>query len=173
MVDIYCRDVDRSGMLRFSLFYLLNMLILFLLFTYQKQIDLQMMYTDMINPVVTFFINIIGIEAMHSGINIILPTNVLKVIFGCNGLEAILIFVAGVLAFSAGLRYKLKYILQGIILISAINIFRLVILAYVLEVHGNYFNLMHDYVTQHMMIFLAILLFLIFTSNVKSMKEVV
>lgn len=147
------------------------MIILFLLFTYQKYIDLQLMYTSVINPIVTFFINGIGIDAMYMGIDIILPTSILKVLFGCNGLEAILIFIAGVVAFKAELSYKLKYLFQGILLISVINIFRLVLLAYVLEIHSNYFNLMHDYVTQHIMVFLAILLFLIFTSNVRNTNK--
>jgi exosortase/archaeosortase family protein len=129
------------------------------------------MYTEVINPIVTFFINSIGINAIYIGIDIFLPTSTLKVLFGCNGLEAILIFTAGILAFKADLKYKLKYLLQGILFISTVNIFRLVILAYVLEVHSNYFSLMHDYVTQHIMIFLAILLFLIFTSNVKEINK--
>jgi len=158
-------------MLKFFLFYILNMIILFLIFTYQTTIDLQMLYTSLINPVTTFFINIIGIKATYIGIDILLPNNILKVLFGCNGLEAILIFVAGVVAFKAKLRYKLKYLLQGILLISVINIFRLVLLAYVIEVHSGYFHLMHDYVTQHIMVFLAILLFLIFTSNIKSINK--
>jgi exosortase/archaeosortase family protein len=158
-------------MLKFFIFYILNMIVLFLLFTYQKYIDLQLMYTEVINPIVTFFINSIGINAIYIGIDIFLPTSTLKVLFGCNGLEAILIFTAGILAFKADLKYKLKYLLQGILFISTVNIFRLVILAYVLEVHSNYFSLMHDYVTQHIMIFLAILLFLIFTSNVKEINK--
>ena len=158
-------------MFKFFIFYTLNMVILFLIFTYQTTIDLQLLYTSIINPITTFFINGIGIEATYIGIDILLPTNILKVLFGCNGLEAILIFIAGVVAFKAELRYKLKYLLQGVLLISVINIFRLVLLAYVLEIHSNYFNLMHDYVTQHMMLFLAILLFLIFTSNVKNTNK--
>lgn len=158
-------------MLRFSLFYFINMMVLFLLFTYQKQIDLQLLYTDMINPIVVFLINSIGIEAVNYGIDIILPTSILKVLFGCNGLEAILIFVAAILAFRAEFKYKLKYMLQGVLIIGTINVFRLVLLAYVLEIHGSYFNLMHDYVTQNMMIFLAVLLFLIFVSNVKNTKK--
>lgn len=158
-------------MFKFFIFYILNMVILFLIFTYQTTIDLQLLYTSIINPITTFFINIIGIEATYIGIDIFLPTSILKVLFGCNGLEAILIFVAGVVAFKAQLRYKLKYLLQGVLLISAINIFRLVLLAYVIEIHNDYFNLMHDYVTQHMMVFLAILLFLIFTSNVKNINK--
>lgn len=158
-------------MAKFFLYYLINMIILFLLFTYQEYIDLQVMYTNTINPIVIYFINMIGIESISSGIDIILPTSILKVLFGCNGLEAILIFIAAVFAFKAELSYKLKYLLQGILLISVINIFRLVLLAYVLEIHNNYFNLMHDYVTQHMMVFLGILLFLIFTNNVKTTQR--
>ena len=158
-------------MLKFFLFYTINMLILFLIFTYQTTLDLQLMYTSLINPITTFFINTMGIEAIYQGIDIILPTSILKVLFGCNGLEAILIFIAGVVAFKAQLQYKLKYLLQGILLLSVINIFRLVILAYVLEIHSNYFNLMHDYVTQHLMVFIAIMLFLIFTSNVKNTNK--
>lgn len=158
-------------MLKFFIFYTFNMVVLFLLFSYQKYIDLQSLYTSIINPIVAFFLNFMGIKATSLGVNIILPTSVFKVLFGCNGLEAILIFTAGVLAFKAELHYKIEYLLQGIAIISAINIFRLVLLAYVLELHRNFFHLMHDYVTQHMMLFLAILLFLIFTNNVKQIKR--
>jgi len=129
------------------------------------------MYTNVINPIVTFFINGIGIEAIYIGIDIILPTSILKVLFGCNGLEAILIFIAGVFAFKANLNYKLIYLLQGVLLIATINMFRLVLLAYILEKHSNYFHLMHDYVTQHIMLFIAIMLFLIFTNNVKKSNK--
>ncbi|MEA2099882.1 MAG: archaeosortase/exosortase family protein [Campylobacterota bacterium] len=155
-------------MFRFIIFYLLNIIVLFLLFSYQKSVDLQLIYTSAINPIVTYFINMLGIEAISVGIDILLPSSTLQVIFGCNGLEALLIFIAGILAFKARLKDKLKYLGQGILLISIINIFRLVILAYVIEYHNYYFDLMHDYVTQDMMIFLAIILFLIFTQNMKT-----
>jgi len=158
-------------MFRFSIFYFMNMIILYIIFSYQEVINFQELYTETLNPIATFFINKIGIEAMQSGINIILPTSILKVLFGCNGLEAILIFIAAVLAYKADLSYKLNYLLQGIFLISVINIFRLVLLAYVIEIHSKYFHLMHDYVTQHIMVFLAILLFFIFVSNVKQQTK--
>jgi len=158
---------NKSVMLKFFLFYTLNMIILFFIFQYQHYINLELIYTECINPVVTFLINAIGIKAFYMGENILLPSSTLKVLFGCNGLEAIVIFTAGVMAFKAELGYKLKYLFQGIVFISVVNIFRLVLLAYVLEVHSNYFILMHDYVTQHMMVFLAILLFFIFTNNAK------
>lgn len=158
-------------MLRFTIFYIFNMFVFFLIFNYQQTIDLHSMYTNILNPIVTFFVNGIGIEAFMSGIDIILPTSILKILFGCNGLEAILIFTAGVLAYQSDLGYKLKYLLKGILLISVINVLRLVLLAYVIEVHNSYFTLMHDYVTQHMMVFFSIILFLIFTSNVKTINK--
>jgi len=155
-------------MFRFVLFYSLNILIFFFLFSYQKVFDLQLFYTSFINPIVTYFINMIGIEAVSVGVDILLPSATLKVIFGCNGLEAILIFIAAMVAFRAKVNLKLKYLLEGILLIATINIFRLVILAYVIEYHSYYFSFMHDYVTQDMMIFLAILIFLIFTQKMKT-----
>lgn len=159
-------------MLKFTVFYIINMFILFLIFNYQETIDFQFIYTNILNHIAVFFINSIGIDALHSGIDIILPTSILKVLFGCNGLEAILIFASAVLAFKAKFDYKIKYLLQGIVIISIINVFRIVILAYVIEIHKNYFNFMHEYVTQHIMIFLAILFFLIFTSNSKTHKSI-
>jgi len=149
------------------MYYIINMLVLFFLFAYQTTYDLQTAYTNLINPIITFFINSIGIEAIHSNINILLPSVTFKVLFGCNGLEALLIFSAGVIAFNTNLQYKLKYLIQGIAIISLINIFRVVILAYIVEYHNQYFNIMHDYITQDIMIFLAIILFLIFTHNAK------
>jgi len=153
------------------MFYLLNIILLFLLFSYQKTFDLQVVYTNFMNPIVSYFINLIGIKAISVGIDIILPSSILKVIFGCNGLEAILIFIAGILAFRAKLKDKLIYLGQGILFLAIVNIFRLVILAYVIEYHNYYFAFMHDYVTQDIMIFLAILIFLIFTQKMKTSNK--
>jgi len=155
-------------MIRFIIFYILNIVALFYIFSYQKVFDLQLFYTSFMNPIVTYFINMIGIDALSVGLNILLPSATLKVIFGCNGLEAILIFVAAMLAFKSNLKLKVKYLLEGVLLIATINIFRLVILAYIIEYHSYYFSFMHDYVTQDMMIFLAIMIFLIFTQKMKT-----
>jgi exosortase/archaeosortase family protein len=156
--------------LRFVGLYALYMTLFYAIFTYQSYVDLQLLYTTQLNSIVTPLINVIGIEAIASGINIVLPSATFKVIFGCNGLEAILIFLAGVLAYKATLSYKGEWVLKGIVIISLLNLIRIVILAYTIEYHRSYFDFMHDYITQDVMIFISIILFFIYIQNAKGVS---
>ena len=162
-------------MLKFTIFYLFNMLFMFLLFFYQTSVDFQLIYTNFVNSVLVSTLNGFGIYAIHSGINILLQTSILVVKFGCNGLEAVLIFTAALLSYGAEWRLKLVWLLKGIAILMIVNFFRLLLLAYILENYREHFNFMHDYVTQDIMIFIAIMLFFLFTQqslkNVRSRNE--
>lgn len=157
-------------MLKFTLSYLVYMIFFYLLFIYQEFLDLQTIYTNTLNVLAVSLINFIGIEAVHWGIDIILPRATLRVAFGCNGLEAILIFSAGVLAFKALKEEKKRWLLKGILYLTIFNLIRVVALAYTLVFYEEYFLFMHDYITQDIMIFLAIVMFLLFTNSTKEMN---
>lgn len=113
-------------------------------------------------------IDLIGIEHHIKGIMIYLPNNTLAVKFGCNGLEAIMILFAGIFAYPGVVwKQRLLWILGGYVLLSFINNIRIAFLAYVIEMHNSWFDLMHTYVTESIMIFLAFLIFLAYVSKHK------
>ncbi|MDA9942910.1 exosortase H, partial [Luminiphilus sp.] len=49
---------------------------------------------------------------------------------GCNGVEAAIVLIAGILAFPASLRHKLVAILAGFFFVQALNVVRIISLFY-------------------------------------------
>ena len=74
-----------------------------------------------------------GIDHTTAGIMIYLPTNILEIKFGCNGLEAIMILLSGIFAYP-GVPFKdrVVWILGGYIVLTIINNIRIAFLAYML-----------------------------------------
>jgi exosortase H (IPTLxxWG-CTERM-specific) len=80
---------------------------------------------------------------------------------GCNGLEAILIFVSGVLAFPARWRRKLVGIALGFLAIQVFNVVRVVSLFYIGAFKPRWFSLSHVFVWQSLVIVFAVVLWLV------------
>ncbi len=67
---------------------------------------------------------------------------------GCNGVEAALILLAGVVAFPSGWRLKLAGIAAGIVAIQAANLLRIVSLYYLGQWNMQVFEFAHLYLWQ-------------------------
>jgi exosortase H (IPTLxxWG-CTERM-specific) len=80
---------------------------------------------------------------------------------GCNGLEAILIFVAGVVAFPASLRAKVLGIVAGFVAIQVFNVIRVVSLFYVGIYRRDWFSVSHVLVWQSLVIVFGVVLWLV------------
>ena len=92
----------------------------------------------------------------------------LEVKFGCNGLESLLLYVSAVLAYPATFKQKGIGVLVGFLVINIVNIFRIMVLGYVLIEYPDMFDVMHSYVTQNIMIVFVFLLFLIYLNLIES-----
>jgi len=158
-------------MYKFSSMYVVYMLVMFILFFYQSAINFQGIYTDFVNHITVYFLNFFGMYAIHSGENILLSSSILEVKFGCNGLEAVLILVAAILAYTTEFKVKLLWLFKGIFFLMMFNFLRLLILSFVLNNYREYFNFMHDYVTQDIMIFVAIIIFILFIQDSRRKKN--
>jgi len=64
---------------------------------------------------------------------------------GCNGVEATIVLIAGVLAFPASLRQKLTATLLGFVAIQALNIVRIISLFYLGQWNYTIFEWFHLY----------------------------
>jgi exosortase/archaeosortase family protein len=82
--------------------------------------------------------------------------------FGCNGIEAMLIYAAAIAAFPASWKRKLIGIFAGIVLIHAANVLRIVALAYTGVYYPKLFQYLHVYVLQGMMVAFALVIFFIY-----------
>jgi exosortase/archaeosortase family protein len=89
-------------------------------------------------------INLLGGEVVVEGIRIISDTFVIFLSFGCEGSEAIMIFLAGVLAFPAALKKKLIGLVAGGLFLYFMNLFRIVILFYIGRFKIGSFDAFHN-----------------------------
>ncbi len=152
-------------MKRFLLLYIVYMVIAFVLVDYEpvrQALKLDHYYTGAVVALSAWLIDLIGIPVTAHGAYLQLHHAVMEVKFGCNGLEAILLYVAAVLAYPAGWKLRLVGIVAGSAVLQVLNIVRIGVLAWVLEYHQQNFALMHEYVTQSIMIALAFLVFLFY-----------
>lgn len=80
---------------------------------------------------------------------------------GCNGLEAILIFASGVVAFPAPWRKKGMGIVLGFVAIQLFNVIRVVSLFYIGALRPQWFSVSHTFVWQSLVIVFGVVLWLV------------
>ncbi|MEA3523775.1 MAG: archaeosortase/exosortase family protein [Campylobacterota bacterium] len=156
-------------MKRFILLYVIYMIIAFILVDYKPVHDflrLDEIYTTGVVFLSHYLIELIGIDVRVEGAYLHLASAVMEVKFGCNGLEAILLLLAAILAYPASMKAKLLGIILGSTFLQFFNIIRIAMLAWVLEYHPVVFPIMHEYITQSIMIAIAFVIFLVYLQNV-------
>jgi exosortase H (IPTLxxWG-CTERM-specific) len=164
----------QSGVLRFVITYLILMGAFFLVTTLQPIInifDLNGSYTQAVVIISAKLANILGIPAQYHGSIITLPSVSLDVRFGCNGLEAVMIYSVAVLAYPSDWGKKLLGIMAGFVILQTVNIIRIVFLIYSSMHFKKLFEFIHIYLAQGVMIALSLgifFLYLNYTRNVKS-----
>ena len=124
--------------------------------------------TAVVDPYTTFVaheaclaLNLLGEGASVHGQTLSSPRFTVSIFNGCNGLEAILIFVSGVLAFPATWRRRLVGVLAGFVAIQAFNIVRIVALFYTGVFRPDWFSAAHVFVWQSLVIIFAVVLWLV------------
>ncbi len=85
----------------------------------------------------------------------------IKIVAGCNGVEAVLILVSAVLAFPAPWRHKAIGMLLGFIAIQALNLVRIISLYYLQRWSTVWFEWFHLYLWQALIILDALVFWLI------------
>ncbi len=80
---------------------------------------------------------------------------------GCNGVEAMIVLLAAILAFPAPLFYKLKGLIWGFIAIQGMNLLRIISLFYLGQWSRELFDWAHLYIWQALIMLDALVVFLI------------
>lgn len=156
---------------RFALTYLALMSAFIILIGYQpilKLIDVNGIYTQAIVAITASILSFLGIASASHGSVIELISISLDIKFGCNGLEAVMIYAVAVIAFPASWKKKIFGIVAGFVVIQIVNILRIVGLAYSALYVRNLFEYIHIYIAQGMMIAICLGVFFIYLSYVKS-----
>jgi exosortase/archaeosortase family protein len=128
----------------------------------QRYFDVNNLYSKAIVFITHSALGLINIQSSYNGTIINLPGISLEVMFGCNGIEAVMIYSVAVIAFPADWKKKLTGIIAGFILIQIINIIRIVALGYSAVHFKALFKIIHIYVAQGIMIAVALGIFLIY-----------
>ncbi len=80
---------------------------------------------------------------------------------GCNGVEAMIVLLAAIMAFPAPFAYKLKGLLWGFVAIQSINLLRIISLFYLGQWSEVLFDWAHLYIWQALIMLDALIVFLI------------
>jgi len=148
---------------KFILSYVLLMgsaLLLISLKPIKEVVDINGLYTTMIVHISAWLMKPFGIVQGINGSIIHLKGLSLDVLFGCNGLEAFLIYSVAILSFPAKIIKKVWGILIGFIVIQVLNVIRIAGLGLSGIYLKRYFEYIHIYVAQGIMIAVAMVLFL-------------
>ena len=165
---------DSIGIGRFAITYLVLMGGFFLLIGFkpiQNIIDLNGLYTKGVVILTSKILKILSIPSASQGSIITLPSIALDVRFGCNGLEAVMIYAVAVIAFPASWMNRLIGILGGFLAIQIINLFRIISLAYSAIHFKTLFEYIHIYIAQGMMIAVSLGIFFIYLNYAKSPQK--
>jgi len=122
----------------------------------------------LVDPYTTFVaqeskvtLNLFGEKAQVVGQVLTSPRFSVTIFNGCNGLEAILIFVSGVVAFPAPWLRKVFGVVLGFVAIQVFNVIRVVSLFYVGILRPQWFNVSHVFVWQSLVIIFGVVLWLV------------
>lgn len=152
------------SVLRFLISYVVLMGLFVLLIGLEpvkKIVDINGLYTTMIVYFSTLALKPFGIvQGMHGSV-ITLKGLALNVRFGCNGLEAFLIYTVAIISFPAGIIKKIIGITGGFIILQVLNIMRIAGLGLSGIYLKQYFYYIHIYVAQGIMIAFSLMCFLV------------
>lgn len=148
------------------LLFILKFALLFILF--EVCYFNEYLYQHVFFPVNNFFASAtgkvlgwIGIPAQHQGDTISNAQFSMSVKQGCDSMEALAIFVCGVIAFPSNMSIKLKGLLIGSLIILTLNLVRLIHLFWVGINQRDLFDLFHLEIWQGFFIILSISLWII------------
>ena len=90
---------------------------------------------------------------------------------GCNGVEAMLIFLAAVLAFPAPWRARLLGLVLGVVAIQAVNLVRVVALYLTGAYFPSWFDASHTVIWQTVVILFSVLLWILWANRLAAPRE--
>ena len=154
-----------SSLKRFLAIYLILTGIFFLLISLEpvrRVVDINGLYTEFIVLVTSKTLLLLGIPVEYKGHILELSSFALDIRFGCNGLEAVIIYSVAVLPFPTVWKKRALGILFGFIGIQVVNVLRIVLLALIAVYHMDIFEIAHLYVFQGIMIVVSFGIFLVF-----------
>ncbi|UTF59196.1 exosortase H [Gilvimarinus sp. DA14] len=119
--------------------------------------------TRALTSVCAFVIELLGRELEVAGIILtdIKTGFAVQIAAGCNGIEAMILLIAAMVAFPASLRYTLSGIAFGVLGLQCLNVLRIVSLFFLGLWNSSAFEWAHLYIWQALIMLDSLLIFLI------------
>lgn len=108
-----------------------------------------------------------GEKTVAHGPDIISGNFIVSIEEGCEGIDGILLFIAAVLAFYAGIKEKIRGIIIGGLFLYIANLLRVITLYFISKYHPGYFDVMHVLIGQTYMIVISVILFGVWTNHLR------
>lgn len=122
---------------------------------------LEEMYTRRVVQVTCGILNLLGFSSQAFGRTIFANGFSVEVLNGCNGLEAMLIYLAAVFSYPSTVRAKFWAVALGFPFIQVINLLRIIGLVLVGLYFPTFFHETHVFVAQALIIFMVGALWLV------------
>lgn len=158
---------------RFVLTYIVLMLAFFFATWFKpilKIIDINDIYTKSVVVLSSKILGLAGVNCTYQGSIIALPALSLDLKFGCNGLEAVMIYAIAVAAYPAHWKKKLMGIAAGFFILQTANILRILLLVYSGIHLKGLFQFIHIYLAQGIMIALSLGIFFVYLNSLNHAK---
>ena len=151
-------------MIRFVVLFLVILVSLFLLEIYEPVRQAVVLpFTGFLATVSSWIVQLFD-PNVHAYGDIIQDTKTLVAIQiapGCNGVEAMIILLAAIVAFPSSIWYKIKGLFFGFLAIQSLNLVRIISLFYLLQWNQTWFEWFHLYLWQALIILDALIVWLI------------
>lgn len=161
MVNVYVRIPE---MTKFTISFLIITITLFLLSIVNIVRDIVIIpFTSAIAGFCSWLIQLFDADVISVGDQIRSASSgyAIQIAPGCNGVEAMIILFAAIVAFPAPWVYRLKGLVLGFIAIQALNSVRIISLFYLLQWSKDWFEWFHLYIWQALIILDALVVWLI------------
>ncbi len=90
---------------------------------------------------------------------------------GCNGIEAIIVLIAAIIAYPAPVKAKIKGIIIGFIAIELLNVLRIISLFYLGQWNQTAFDWAHQYVWQALIMLDVLIVFILWVRLLKKSAQ--
>jgi len=159
---------------RFTLIFILTLISLFTLELLSiTQENLIIPWTQLLAEMSSYLVRLFDSHAIAQGIVLRDSQSGFAVSIqpGCNGIEAVIVLIAAILAYPADYKAKIKGIVLGFIAIQFLNVIRIISLFYLGQWNQTVFNWAHQYVWQALIMLDVLLVFIIWIRLINGKGE--
>lgn len=128
-------------------------------------------FTSLVAQVSSLILNLAGFDTAVKGTFLTSTGASLNIGTGCNGLEAVIIFISAILAFPARWQNKLLGLFLGFIGIFIINQTRVIGLYLVSRYASQHLDLVHTYIGQTYVIISGVALWILWAERVSNVPK--